>query len=736
MIRWYDDSDREIVQVMREQKQEVKQQKQEVKQENLKDAKAPKAQEESKEAPKTKTESSKPTPEPEKPKQETTEKVENRKQQEPDLKNAQAPRDFYKTGNGTQVPGEVPQNSTRAEDKSSSGGSSNKGESLGGSRKAPQENKTTDGERPSERDQGFLKGKEEKTKAFAEKEIKEGVEERKVEPGNREQRQSINQSEKSNSDRVNTDSTSSKPPDRSETRASEYKPAQVRDNAETRIPDHIQPKDVTQAKLEEPQKSLEKTERLTEIKPLEKATTGTVLSERLQGEPIVPKTQPVELNVPQQKSLEQTATPRGPSVIRNNVPEVRVSGQASGKAPLESSVSGPPKAIEQVVAKAEIPSKVSRPPEVMVRLTAQIVERFPVRAEPPTIKQRRVVAQKRREIFKSKVLDAKKIPAPNDRIRELVAAVREVSLQRNVVRTKCGIEAKKELLKDSTSLLRRLRAEDRNESSIFKSLKELDRLVVKYSPPLAVKTGVERRIEEKLPELRKAPEIMIKVFETITAISTSAERLLSKLRDPSVEKLLPPETISKLQGLIQELVRSSLPLGTDLEGLTPERIQSLKSKIEELIAKMREELLHLDLNSDDISELIDILESLNELEALEELLLEELILLEEPSTFEEVLQEENVIILPEEPEEEVEEVFVVEGWVIDSVTELGISGVEVFGGLIGREITDSDGYFAFTNIPKNTFLTIGLDPDIGKCEPEVFSVTVYHNEMVRFFVTR
>lgn len=700
----------------------------EIKQENLKDAKAPApSQEKSNEGQKSNAENPKVNPEPEKAKQETPPKIENAAKPEPDLKSAQAPRDFYKTGEGNNIPGEVPKDSATADPKGSQAGAGNKTEHLGSSPKPSRDEKMNDGERTRETDQSFFKGKPDKSRVSEEKTGGEKTEDRKAEQTNSEKSRTPDRDNKSSSDRLSADRSPGHPSERVEAKSPDQK--QTTERTEAKIPEQKPPQDLAEKNVKAAPKPSE--QRASDPSPIERIKTGTLLSERVQGESIAPKPQLPDVNVTSQKSSEQIATP-----VPTKVPEVRVVVQASGKASSEGMVT--PKTMEQLGVRADIPSKSSVPPEVMVRLTAQIVERFPVRAEPPKVQQRVAVAQKRQEHFKSKVLDTKRIPAPalNDRTRELVAAVREVSLQRNIVRSKFGIEAKKELLKDSTSLLKRLRAEDRKESLIFKPLQELERLIVKYSPPLAVKTGVEKRMLEKLPDLRKAPEIMIKVFETVTAISTSAERLLSKLKDPSLEKLLPPETLSKLQGLIQELVRSSLPLGTDPEGLTPERMQSLKSKIEELIAKMREELLHLDLNSDDLSELIDILESLNELEALEELLLEELILLEEPSTFEEVLQEENVIILPEEPEEEIEEVFVVEGWVIDSVTELGISGVEVFGGLIGREITDSDGYFAFNNIPKNTFLTIGLDPDLGECEPEVFSVTVSHNEMVRFFVTR
>lgn len=693
--------------------------KQEVKQENLKEAKAPPVENNQKggspkqpEPPKAEPQKEEPQKraEPDKTKQETSQKTENQHRQDPDLTQAQAPRDFYKanetsTAEATYVPGESPKE---------------KGE--------PKEAKKTTEAKGGEKSKGPEEIKEEPKR---ERNFKDPEEQKKSGSN-----QSTESSSKSSAEakHVRSEQEPGKPQsgveqktDRSQQRfeVGARPSAKITEDKEGSVPRRdesgVRPTSVSKA---------------TEDKD---AATRTAPSKNLDIE-IPKKTSTSDTQV---KSAE-TKEPQRNIVVESPQKRVEISKpETSRKEPVSvSSKDQPQLAPARVVHKEITPGRVIETirhvaPEIAVRLTAQIVERFPIRAENPVVEKKTVTAQRRQEHFKAKVVEPKRIAAPNlnNRIQELIAAVREVSLQRNVVRTRYKVEAKKELLKDNTSLLKRLRADERKESLIFKPLQELDRLVIKYSPPLAVKAASEK-ILEKLIEARKAPEIMIKVFETVTAISTSAERLLQKLRDPSLEKLLPPETLSKLQGLIQELVRSSLPLGTDPEGLTPERLQSLKSKIEELIAKMREELLHLDLTEDDLSDLIDVLESLNELEALEELLLEELILLEEPSTFEEVLAEENVIILPEEAEEDVEEVFILEGYVIDSETELGISNVEVYGGLLGRELTDSDGYFSFINIPKGSFITIGLDPELGRCEPEIFSVTVSHNEMVRFFVTK
>ncbi|GEM_PF-6745199 len=733
--------------------------KQEVKQENLKEVKSPPVEDNQKSGSPKQPEPPKAEPqkeeqqrkaEPEKPKQDSSQKAENPQKQEPDLTQAQAPRDFYKTSDNnrteaTYVPGEAPkERAEKAEDPSKAKGSreADKTEKISDRREPPKDDsqksdkKVEEGrtdKREEDRNKNNytqeVKSKHGKVEADPKISSDEGVRARSSESPGSKEKSAPGDSDRSDVQqfRKGAEAVADR---KTELRTETQQPRTSTESIFDRTA-HTRPETQPQQKGSQPvvDNTLQ-TQKVAEV-TLDKAAPQLQKS---------PETLGVKTETPQAQNRSEVGTPKPSSIEKQPEQKTIVTEQISTPRPTTARdlvVQNEPVRIIEAVRQV--------PPEIAVRLTAQIVERFPMKAEAPRIEKRPTASHARQELFKSKVVEPRRIAAPalNTRIRELVAATREVSLQRNVVRTKYGVDAKKELLKDNTSLLKRLRGADRRESIVSKPLQELDRLVIKYSPPLAVKTAAEKttdktinKILEKIAEVRKAPEIIIKVFETVTAISTSAERLLSKLKDPSLEKLLPPETLSKLQGLIQELIRSSLPLGTDPEGLTPERLQSLKSKIEELIAKMREELLHLDISEDDISDLIDVLESLNELEALEELLLEELILLEEPSTFEEVLAEENVIIMPKEEEEEVEEVFILEGYVIDSETELGLPHVEVYGGLLGREITDSDGYFSFINIPKSTYITIGLDPELGRCEPEIFSITISNNEMVRFFLTR
>lgn len=722
----------------------------------------------------------------------------------PDLSQAQAPRDFYKSGEKPEakyVPGEV----------------NKKPQSPKESRKNKEVDSTKEtniSDKPSKEEREFPQTKSEK-QSFEEtkkvyssdrqnyfneakiekRELNKDPETREIKTDNigESQKQDIKGSQQSLPAEQPTERRANESTPKAEfirdkeidpsTKQAYSKPASLKDpesviaKSEVRSDQPLSKVEVGSNKQNEiPFKSSEKMEPKKESQPELKPSVGNSQpSERIleppktkdtvnytqESKPVVITFQPTEKRSEAPKiDVVVTSTSESKSIVVPS-PRVEISNKSTDSPTTKKEILSPSpvplkeKPTEGIVTSKQSESTVSkrepvkdiigslksevkiRPvnPEIVVRLTTQLVERFPPTAPPPRVERQAVLMRKRQEIFKDKIVPPKRVPIQENRLRELVAAVREVSIQRNVVRTKFGIEAKKELLKDNTSLLRKLRAEEKKESVLFKPFQELERLVVRYSPPLAVKTGAQKMVE-KLVENRKAPEIMIKVFETATAISTSAERLLQKLKDPSLEKLIPPETLSKLQGLIQELIRTSLPLGTDPEGLSTERLQSLKSKIEELIAKMREELLNLDLESDDLSELIDVLESINELEALEELLLEELILLEDPRTFDEVLDQENVVLLPEEKEGEIEEVFTLEGYVIDSKTELGIQGIEVFGGLLGREITNNEGHFAFLNIPKDTYVTIGLDPELGKCEPEIFSVTVSSNEMIRFIITK
>ena len=86
--------------------------KQEVKQENLKEVKSPPVEDNQKSGSPKQPEPPKAEPqkeeqqrkaEPEKPKQDSSQKAENPQKQEPDLTQAQAPRDFYKTSDNNRT---------------------------------------------------------------------------------------------------------------------------------------------------------------------------------------------------------------------------------------------------------------------------------------------------------------------------------------------------------------------------------------------------------------------------------------------------------------------------------------------------------------------------------------------------------------------------------------------------------------------------------------------------------
>ena len=229
---------------------------------------------------------------------------------------------------------------------------------------------------------------------------------------------------------------------------------------------------------------------------------------------------------------------------------------------------------------------------------------------------------------------------------------------------------------------------------------------------------------------------VVRVIEQASNAVKLAVKVLQGIELVENRRAIPPETLVKIKGIIQDLIRSTLPIGNDPDSITPERMEQLRARIMQLLAQAKEELMSLDASGEALEDLIEVLEDLNQLEFLEEQLLEELLLLEDPHSFDEVLLEEHVElfkIVPEKKEDEIEEVYVLSGHVVHKETAMAMANVVVYGGLLGTCITDELGSFAFHNIPAGTMVTIGLDPEFIS-DPVIFQGVIEAHSTVLFRV--
>lgn len=244
-------------------------------------------------------------------------------------------------------------------------------------------------------------------------------------------------------------------------------------------------------------------------------------------------------------------------------------------------------------------------------------------------------------------------------------------------------------------------------------------------------SGSSKEAEAKLPIVA-----FMRVIEQASTAVNLAIKVLQGIESVESRRSLPPEALTQIKGIIQDLIRSTLPMGSDPDAITPERIEQLRSRILQLLAQAKEELMTLDASGEALEDLIEVLEDLNQLEILEEQLLEELLALEGPQDFEEVLLEERVEIfkeLPKKEEDEIEEVFAVSGQVLHRESSMPMSNVVVYGGLLGTCLTDERGDFIFQNIPSGTFITLGLDPELNS-DPVVFQGVIEGHTVVTFKV--
>lgn len=303
-------------------------------------------------------------------------------------------------------------------------------------------------------------------------------------------------------------------------------------------------------------------------------------------------------------------------------------------------------------------------------------------------------------------------------IRELSSADKSFSLKE--------IKEEATLQKLRSRLLSLLLGEkDTPQKIITPTLSSKDGIAVVRS------SGSSKDAEAKLPIVA-----VMRVIEQASTAVNLAVKVLQGIESVESRRSLPPEALTQIKGIIQDLIRSTLPMGSDPEAITPERIEQLRSRILQLLAQAKEELMTLDASGEALEDLIEVLEDLNQLEILEEQLLEELLALEGPQDFEEVLLEERVEIfkeLPEKEEDEVEEVFAVSGQVLHRDSGKPMSNLVVYGGLLGTCLTDELGEFIFQNIPSGTFITLGLDPEL-KSDPAVFQGVIEAHTVVAFKV--
>lgn len=224
------------------------------------------------------------------------------------------------------------------------------------------------------------------------------------------------------------------------------------------------------------------------------------------------------------------------------------------------------------------------------------------------------------------------------------------------------------------------------------------------------------------------------------------EQSLSVIKTLQTEvKNIPQEVFESFKSLLQEIVRAALPLSTDPESLDPEQIARLMSKIRSLLSQLRDQAM---ASGEDLAALDDLLELLEEMELLEQIeidLLEELLALEEARDVETLLEHEEALaeieaiirrdaykkLLEQKDEGEAIEVFSLLVRVLDD-NDLPQVGVFVYGGQLGVLSTNSDGEVRFENIEPDTFVIVGLDPELGISEPDTYSLMINQHEVVQF----
>lgn len=401
--------------------------------------------------------------------------------------------------------------------------------------------------------------------------------------------------------------------------------------------------------------------------------------------------------------------------------------------PIKQEISLPQKADKPTSQKdTPIPKQI---PESKDIPPSRAVETKTLKIETPDQKTR-IIPEK--VIQKPEIEKARNIESIKERILSDIFRIRQVenvkqidSKIKEAVREISGLD--RSLLTKEEAALLKLRV---RLISLLLGEKEAPQKII--TPTLSTKDGVAVvRNSGSAGESAKFPIVAVmRVIEQASTAVTLAIKVLQGIESVEAKRALPQEALTQIKGIIQDLIRSTLPIGSDPDSITPEKIELLKSRIMQLLAQAKEELMTLDASGEALEDLIEVLEDLNQLELLEEQLLEELLALEGPHDFDEVLLEEHVELIkevPEKEEDQVEEVLVITGRVIHKETNKPMSNLVVYGGLLGTCLTDELGEFTFINIPPGTFVTLGLDPEYIS-DPVIFQSVIEAHTTLEFRV--
>jgi len=340
------------------------------------------------------------------------------------------------------------------------------------------------------------------------------------------------------------------------------------------------------------------------------------------------------------------------------------------------------------------------------------------------------------------------------RLKEIASEARVIPLTRTL--TDASPKIKEALSNIQVSQENRTSKEKLSRAS--KQYKELKEVIKAIEGK--VLQNIQRELQPHIKELVKAdaspidPQKLKQLIILKDLFNSSCEKAklvveqsLSVIKTLQTEvKNIPQEVFESFKSLLQDLIRSALPLSTDPESLDPEQIARLMTKIRGILSQLRDQAI---TSGDDLSyldDLFDLIEEMELLELIEIELLEELLALEEARDIETLLEQEEALaeieaiirrdaykkLLEEQQKEnEVVEVFSLLVKVVDE-NDLPQQGILVYGGQLGVYSTNDFGEVKFENIEPETFVIIGLDPDLGVSKPDSFSMSITQHESVQF----
>jgi len=364
----------------------------------------------------------------------------------------------------------------------------------------------------------------------------------------------------------------------------------------------------------------------------------------------------------------------------------------------------------------------------------------------------------------TRVIAGEKIASPSPAIAPLLR-LKEIALETHVkplLKTLSDSTPKIKEVLSQTSPSKQNRSSKEKLSSASKQYRELKEVIKAIEGK--VLQNIQRELQPHIKELVKAdaspidPQKLKQLIILKDLFNSSCEKAklvveqsLSVIKTLQSEiKNIPQEVFESFKSLLQDLIRSALPLSTDPESLDPEQIARLMTKIRGLLSQLRDQAIACGEDLSYLDDLLDLIEEMELLEQIEIELLEELLALEEARDVETLLEQEEALaeieaiirrdaykklLEEQQKEDEVVEVFSLLVKVVDE-NDLPQQGILVYGGQLGVYSTNDFGEVKFENIEPETFVIIGLDPDLGISKPDSFSMSITQHESVQFKIFR